>query len=187
MVAALMGSAEAPPPNVTVAQRDALGTAVSITRRRPRLRWADASGPRAVALDGRAVLGTAPGVDVPVSDPAVSRLHMELETRDDGVWVRDLGSRNGTFIEGVMVQSARAAVGARIVAGSTTFPVGHDATPAPVDLWPNERFGPLLGRSVAMRELFARLARVAASDALRCPYSLSSAPLARPAACSALS
>ncbi len=160
-----MGSAEAPPPNVTVAQRDALGTAVSITRRRPRLRWADASGPRAVALDGRAVLGTAPGVDVPVSDPAVSRLHMELETRDDGVWVRDLGSRNGTFIEGVMVQSARAAVGARIVAGSTTFTVEHDATPASVDLWPNERFGPLLGRSVAMRELFARLARVAASDA----------------------
>jgi len=35
----------------------------------------------------------------------------------------------------------------------------------PVELWPFDRFGPLLGRSVAMRELFGRIARVAPTDA----------------------
>ena len=43
------------------------------------------------------------GVDVMVSDPAVSRLHAEIEPREDGLWVRDLRSRNGTFVEGVFV------------------------------------------------------------------------------------
>ncbi len=155
---------EAPPPNVTVVQRDALGATLSATRRRPQLQWTDAAGPHAAPLDGRAVLGSAAGVDIAVNDPAVSRLHMELEARDDGVWVRDLGSRNGTFVEGVLVQSARVPDGGRLQAGSTTFTVSYEPAPAPVDLWPGERFGPLLGRSVAMRELFARLARVAPTD-----------------------
>ncbi len=151
-------------PNVTVIQRDPLGATVSATRRRPELRWNDSVGSHTAPLDGRAVAGTAAGVDVTVQDPAVSRLHAEFEARDDGVWVRDLGSRNGTFVEGVLVHSARVPDGGRVQLGSTSFTVRYEPTPAPVDLWPGERFGPLLGRSMAMRELFARLARVAPTD-----------------------
>ncbi len=159
-----MASHDVSPPNVTVVQRDPLGATVSATRRRPQLRWSDGSGPHTSPLDGRAVAGSAAGVDVAVQDPAVSRLHVEFEARDDGVWVRDLGSRNGTFVEGVLVQSARVPDGGRVQIGSTTFTVNYESSPALVDLWPGERFGPLLGRSVAMRELFARLARVAPTD-----------------------
>lgn len=139
--------------------------APTATRRRPHLRWTDATGPHAATLDGRAVAGSAPGAEILVADPAVSRLHVELEARDDGVWARDLGSRNGTFVEGVLVQSARVPDGGRVQVGSTAFTVSYEPTPTPVDLWPGERFGPLVGRSVAMRELFARLARLAPTDA----------------------
>ncbi len=159
-----MSNQQGLPPDVTVVQRDALGATLSATRRRPQLRWTDGNGPRAATLDGRAVLGSAQSVDITVHDPAVSRLHLEFEAREDGVWVRDLGSRNGTFVEGVMVQCARVPDGGRVQAGSTTLQVSYEPAPAPVDLWPGDRFGPLLGRSVAMRELFARLARIAPTD-----------------------
>ncbi len=159
-----MADRAGPLPNVTVVQRDALGATLTATRRRPRVAWQDASGPHAAALDGRAVLGAAPGVDLVVSDPAVSRLHLEFEARDDGVWVRDLGSRNGTFVEGVLVQSARVPDGGRVQAGATSLTVSYEPAPSPVELHPDGRFGPLLGRSMAMRELFARLARIAATD-----------------------
>jgi transcriptional regulator with GAF, ATPase, and Fis domain len=159
-----MADREGVSPNVTVVQRDALGATLSATRRRPQVSWHDHAGPHAAALDGRAVLGAAPGVDLVVSDPAVSRLHVEFEARDDGVWVRDLGSRNGTFVEGVLVQAARVPDGGRVQVGSTAVTVSYEPAPSPVDLFPDNRFGPLLGRSMAMRELFAKLARIAGTD-----------------------
>ena len=159
-----MADREGASPNVTVVQRDALGATLSATRRRPQVAWHDQAGPHAAALDGRAVLGAAQGVDLVVADPAVSRLHVELEARDDGVWVRDLGSRNGTFVEGVLVQSARVPDGGKVQVGSTSVTVSYEPAPSPVDLFPDIRFGPMLGRSMAMRELFAKLARIAGTD-----------------------
>jgi transcriptional regulator with GAF, ATPase, and Fis domain len=151
--------------DVTVIQRDALGAAVAASRRAPRVQWRDADGEHAVSLAGRLVFGSAPAVDVRVADPAVSRLHAELELRDDGVWVRDLGSRNGTFVDGVLVGLARVPEGGRVTLGGATLTLTYATEPTAVELHPGESFGPLLGRSVVMRELFARLARVAGSQA----------------------
>ncbi|MEZ4411220.1 MAG: sigma 54-interacting transcriptional regulator [Polyangiales bacterium] len=155
----------AQPPSVTVIQRDPQGAALSATRRRPTLAGTDPAGAHAHPLDGRATLGSAPGVDLIVSDPAVSRMHAEFELRDDGAWVRDLGSRNGTFVEGLRVESARVPDGGQVRVGGVTVTVRAAPDATPVDLWAGERFGPLLGRSVAMRELFAKLDRVAKVDA----------------------
>ena len=55
---------------------------------------------------GRAVIGSARGVDVVIEDPTVSRLHAEVEIRDDGLWLKDLGSTNGTFVGSVRIESA---------------------------------------------------------------------------------
>jgi S-DNA-T family DNA segregation ATPase FtsK/SpoIIIE len=46
------------------------------------------------------VLGRDPDCDVVLADPSLSRRHMELEIATDAVWIRDLGSRNGTAVEG---------------------------------------------------------------------------------------
>ena len=83
-------------PSVTVIQRDGSGAPLSASRRTPTLRWSDGAGAHAFTVTARALLGSAAGVDVLLQDPAVSRLHAELELLDDGLWVRDLESRNGT-------------------------------------------------------------------------------------------
>ena len=50
--------------------------------------------------EGRCVVGAAPGCDVIIDDPTVSRRHVELGLVAEGVSVRDLGSRNGTAVNG---------------------------------------------------------------------------------------
>jgi two-component system, NtrC family, response regulator GlrR len=128
----------------------------------PRLEWTDDSGPRSANVDRRCVLGSAPHCDIIVADQAVSRVHAEIEPRDEGIWVRDLNSRNGTFVEGVRVESACVMHGFTIRVGATDMLVNYaNAQHKPVESWSSERFGPLVGRSQVMRELFATLARLA--------------------------
>jgi transcriptional regulator with GAF, ATPase, and Fis domain len=133
-------------------------------RQRPRVSWSDGAGNHSIVVETRMVVGSAPGVDVVVADETVSRLHAELDPREDGLWVRDLGSRNGTLVDGVRITGARAPEGGVIRIGATRMAVFAPAEPVAFDLWPQDRFGGLLGTSTAMRELFARLAKVAALD-----------------------
>jgi len=148
----------------TVEQRQPPGYEATTMRRRLEIAWSDANGAHTATLDSRTVIGSAQNANLVVADAAVSRIHAEIEVRADGVWLRDLGSRNGTFIEGVQVALARVPDGGRLRVGSTVLTVNREATPTKVDLWPSDRFGPLIGRSAIMRELFAKLARIAATD-----------------------
>jgi transcriptional regulator with PAS, ATPase and Fis domain len=109
-------------------------------------------------------MGSANRADIVIEDPTVSRLHAELECRDDGLWVRDLGSRNGTFVEGVRVTGARVPEGGKLRVGAVELRLQGTSEETPVALWPSERFGELVGRGVPMRELFATLDRVARTD-----------------------
>jgi len=135
-------------------------------RRAPIIAWSDPAGQtREKELLERVVVGTAPSADVVLSDRAVSRLHAELEPRDDGLWVRDLGSRNGTFVEGIRVIAANVPNGTKLQLGRTEIAIRYREQPSPVELWPSAQFGGLVGASVAMRELFAKLSRIAQSSA----------------------
>ena len=55
----------------------------------------------------RILVGRAPSADLRLDDPRVSRLHARIEMRDDGVFVEDLGSRNGTQVDGETVTEPR--------------------------------------------------------------------------------
>jgi transcriptional regulator with GAF, ATPase, and Fis domain len=112
----------------------------------------------------RAVIGSARGVDVVIDDPTVSRLHAEIELRDDGLWVKDLGSTNGTFVGAVRIESARIPDGATLRLGAASVVVTRTEERELADSWSTESFGPMLGTSAVMRELFARLAKVAATE-----------------------
>jgi serine phosphatase RsbU (regulator of sigma subunit) len=52
-------------------------------------------------LEGEGVLGRDPGVEYSIDDPTVSRRHAEMVKSGEGWRLRDLGSANGTEINGV--------------------------------------------------------------------------------------
>ena len=80
------------------------------------------------------VVGRAPTSDVPVFDPTISRRHAELVTDDKGVEVKDLGSSNGTFLNGSRVETCVVSVGDTITFGKVAFKlqaIGAAPQPAP--------------------------------------------------------
>lgn len=54
-------------------------------------------------IRGKILVGRVAGVNVVIEDDSVSRRHAELEKTADGVIVRDLGSANGTLVNGSAV------------------------------------------------------------------------------------
>ena len=61
-------------------------------------------GGRVALGDEPAVIGRMPDCAVPLSDPQVSRRHAEVRRDDFGFRVVDLGSTNGTQVNGVVVK-----------------------------------------------------------------------------------
>ena len=132
----------------------------------PVLEWNDSGGSHSVVIQKKAFLGAGADAEVQVRDPLVSRVHAELEPREGGVFVRDLESRNGTFVDGVSVRSAVVAFGHHLRVGGTELRVTamESTRISKSDVWPEARFQRLVGGSRPMRELYANLARVAMSD-----------------------
>jgi len=70
--------------------------------------------------------------DIVLTDPLSSRVHAILTCENQEWWVRDAGSRNGTYVEGQKADEARLAAENTIKVGSTEFQFKQSAT-APVD------------------------------------------------------
>src|SRR5690349_13690942 len=64
--------------------------------------------PEIVRIEGTGPfpLGRAPDNKVVVNDSAVSRKHAEISVREDGYWIRDLNSKNGTKVNGTLIHEA---------------------------------------------------------------------------------
>lgn len=143
--------------------------ALSLTTRRarPTLSWSDGGQSRQVKLEGPVLIGASEQAQVSVrGDRLVSRVHAEVVPRDDGVWVRDLGSKNGTWLEGLEVHEARVPdTGGTIRVGDTSIQVAAAAASSPVKLWPSDRLHDVIGKSEPMRELLMRVNEVARTDA----------------------
>lgn len=74
------------------------------------------------------VVGRAVTSDLPIYDPTVSRRHAEVTLGDGGVSVRDLGSSNGTYINGTQITQSTAGEGDVVTFGKVAFKV-HQVTP----------------------------------------------------------
>jgi diguanylate cyclase (GGDEF)-like protein len=71
---------------------------------------------------GKYVLGRAEDSDIRLNDDGVSRFHAELLRYDDQLYLlKDLGSTNGTFVNGAQVRSHALNDGDRIQIGSLTI------------------------------------------------------------------
>src|SRR5690606_512308 len=62
-------------------------------------------------------IGAHPSNDVVIADPLVSRFHCEIVASAEGLRLRDLGSRNGTTLDGVSIRDALLRDGSQIRLG----------------------------------------------------------------------
>jgi DNA-binding NtrC family response regulator len=141
----------------------------SMTRQAGRGRLLIVKGPdkgEAIAIaDLDLTIGSGPGNDVLLSDPTISRKHLAIEPRNDGVMLRDLGSTNGSFVQGSRFHELTLGFGTEVTIGQTVLkyvPSEEALELAPSD---EEAYGALAGRDPKLRKLFRLLADVAASDA----------------------
>jgi DNA-binding NtrC family response regulator len=98
-----------------------------------------------------------------VEAPQVSRFHCEFELSPRGLIVRDLGSSNGTFVEGVRIAEAFVTSGQTLVLGTATLEVTLQGENS-ISTSTNEAFGSLVGTSTTMRSVFAQLEKAASAD-----------------------
>jgi len=117
------------------------------------------------AAEDRIIVGTHESAHLVLGDSAVSRLHFELVASDDQVLVRDLGSKNGTCVDGLKVLAAYVRDGAVIEIGRTRLRVSTGREPVALPLSSRAALGVMVGSSAAMRRAFALLERAAGSDA----------------------
>ncbi|MDE9364397.1 DUF3662 and FHA domain-containing protein [Luteipulveratus sp. YIM 133132] len=97
-------------------------------RKRPQDRpWLDIDGERYPVMSAMTIIGRDDDADIILDDPGISRHHSEIRVTHDGphlvVTLKDLGSTNGTFVNGDPISSARLLDGDRITVGRTAMTI----------------------------------------------------------------
>jgi two-component system response regulator GlrR len=111
-------------------------------------------------------IGSGEGNDLIIPDRTVSRQHAELSLTNEGVLLRDVGSRNGTFYLGNRVKEIVLGVGARFAVGAVTIALDPDTETLLDGLsFEGTSYRGVLGASARMRKLFALLQRLESSVA----------------------
>jgi len=80
------------------------------------------------------IIGRSVDAGVRLSDPTVSRRHCGIEEMEGVLVVRDLGSRNGTYVNGYRITEALLMPGHKLSMGASCFHVFYErgtATPQP--------------------------------------------------------
>ena len=116
------------------------------------------------ALPPRLFLGKSPACELRLDDSLVSRRHAAIEIGPQSLRVTDLGSTNGTFVNGVRIVEALLRGGESLRVGATNLRVDVAASAGPLLLSEADRFGRLLGVSPEIRRLHGVFSRLAASD-----------------------
>ncbi|MBL9025475.1 MAG: sigma 54-dependent Fis family transcriptional regulator [Myxococcales bacterium] len=75
---------------------------------------------------GSCVLGAGASADIVIQNDTVSRAHVELSLAPEGVVVRDLGSRNGTFYLGQRLEKIVLGLGSRVRLGAVEVAIDAD-------------------------------------------------------------
>jgi DNA-binding NtrC family response regulator len=103
--------------------------------------------------------------DLVLTDGGVSRQHLELAIVAGGLRVRDLESKNGSYYQGAQFATIVIGLGASLKIGSSELLLVGPDEKLPLEIWDADHYGNLLGASVAMRRVFALLAKFAPSSA----------------------
>jgi transcriptional regulator with GAF, ATPase, and Fis domain len=110
-------------------------------------------------------IGKAKSNELVLNDETVSRAHCEIVRDVRGYLLRDLGSTNGTLLDGAEIKEAWLKPGAVITVGKVELKVRPFNER--IEILPSERpsYGEVVSRSLPMRQIFGLLERLGPTDA----------------------
>jgi hypothetical protein len=108
------------------------------------------------------LIGTSPACTVRLTDRKVSRRHASLELAKGEMRLRDLGSTNGTRLQGIAIIEAPLYGGEEIQIGDTVLRI--EALASETELRQGVSFRRLMGVSPEMSRVYGIAKRLAASD-----------------------
>jgi transcriptional regulator with GAF, ATPase, and Fis domain len=115
------------------------------------------------AHPSRVLVGSGPACELRLSDREVSRRHIALEPAGRRIRVTDVGSTNGTFVDGVAIVEVFLRGGEIVRMGATALQVGEAPVASHATLPVETGFGAMVGASTEMRRLYPLCRRLAAS------------------------
>src|SRR5262245_31589627 len=118
------------------------------------------AGKRAEADSERLTIGTARGNVLVLTDPTVSRFHLELFPDENGIGIVDLESTNGTSVGGIRLLRGIIPPGTQLALGRSVLSVTEGAGTR-VEVHGGDRLSDILGSSPLMRRLMAQIQRAA--------------------------
>ncbi len=113
----------------------------------------------------RTVVGKLAGCDVELTDAYASAQHFRIEIGARGFHLKDLGSTNGTLVDGLRVAEAMLDYGAEIRVGKSAFRFLSRREERALKASTSTVFEGMVGTGPRMREAFSLLEAVAAADA----------------------
>src|SRR5580658_6852455 len=72
-----------------------------------------------IATDKQIIVGRSSDLDMVLVEDMVSRKHARIAMQSDQIWIEDLGSTNGTFVNGEKIKRARLKEGDRVLIGTS--------------------------------------------------------------------
>jgi DNA-binding NtrC family response regulator len=111
----------------------------------------------------RVLVGQSPLCNLVLKDTEVSRRHLSIRATPTALELMDLGSTNGTTVNGVSIKEALLHGGETVRVGSTILSVSR-GEPEFAALTRASAFGRLLGESRAMRKIYPVLERLASTE-----------------------
>ncbi len=113
-------------------------------------------------------LGKAPSCDVALTDSFASDVHCKILVRGNRILLFDLNSTNGSLINGVRVREADLEEGQEIQIGKTKIGIELVAEDRKIEPIEADAFGPIIGQSIPMREMYHVIQQIAPTDATVC-------------------
>lgn len=110
-------------------------------------------------------IGSGKQNDLSIEDSTISKRHCEITVEEGGYRINDLGSTNGTYVQGVRITSAYLNPGSEFQIGKTHIVFCPLMEEREIPLSSCEAFGGMLGRSTAMRRIFHLAETYAPTDA----------------------
>jgi len=113
-------------------------------------------------------LGKGRSCDLVLEDSYASEVHAKIVVKENHLSLLDLGSTNGTLVNGVKVREAQLEEGSTLIIGKTQLCLHYLSETKTLEPTKENFLGSIVGSSPSMRELYRVLLQVAPTEATVC-------------------